>query len=101
MSRRVRKDSRYAYGFITLMHKGKKLTTTVGSKGYESTFGGLRPPALANHTVGNIPYGYAHRPDLVADLFYNSPSAWWRVCEVNNIFDVFEQLNSGNQIYLP
>jgi len=101
MIRKIKKDNREGYGLITLIHKGKKITTTVGSKGYEATFGGINPPALSNHTVGNIPYGYHQRPDLIADLFYNSPSAWWRVCEINNIFDVFEQLTSGDQIFLP
>ena len=101
MIRKTRKDSRYSYGSITIMHKGKKIKTTVGSRGYEATFAGTHPPALANHNTGNIPYGYQQRPDLIADLFYNSPTSWWRVCEVNNIFDVFEQLNSGDQIFLP
>jgi len=101
MMRKSRKDGRSQYGLVTLTHKGKKLVTTVGSKGYETNFGGTNPPALSTHTVGNIPFGYHHRPDLIADLFYNSASAWWRVCEINNIFDVFEQLNSGDQIFLP
>tara|TARA_R110002020_G_scaffold281534_6_gene497289 strand:- start:258 stop:563 length:306 start_codon:yes stop_codon:yes gene_type:complete len=101
MKRKTNRDNRSSYGVVTLTHKGKKISTVVGSKGYENTFCGINPPAVSNHTVGNIPYGYHNRPELIADLFYNTPSSWWRICEVNNIFDVFEQLQSGDQIYLP
>jgi hypothetical protein len=98
---RNRKKQLSKINTILIRHKGKVISTTVGSKPYERLFCGTNPAALRGHRTGNIPYGFAHRPDLISNLFYNSPNAWWRICEVNNIFDVFEQLNSGDQIFLP
>ncbi len=86
---------------IQITHKGRKITTSVGSPIYENSYAGNNPNALDGHTTGSIPPGYEHRPDLIADLFYNTSTSWWKVCEINNIFDVFENLNSGNRIYLP
>ena len=86
---------------IQIIHKGKKITTSVGSNVYEINYTGTKPIALTNHTTGNVAQGYEHRPDLIADLFYNTSKDWWKVCEINNVFDVFENLKSGDRIYLP
>ena len=78
-------------------HKGKDILTSVGSKQYEGLFCGLR---ATSPRTGIIPAGYAHRPDLISDLFLDNPDLWWMVCERNVIFDVFEQLKSGDPIIL-
>ena len=90
---------RSGYGHFTIRHKGHPINTSVGSLQYESSFGGSRMGV--GLTVKRVPEGYNHRPDLIADLFYGTTSLWWIVCETNSIFDVFEQLNSGDPIYLP
>ena len=94
-------DSRLVNGFVTILHKGKKIPTSVGSKSYEDTFNGTFPSSLVGLSSKEIPFGYEHRPELISNLFHRKPSMWWKVCETNNIFDVFEQLNSGDGIYLP
>ena len=86
---------------IEILHKGRIINTSVGSNIYEINYTGNNPTSLTNHTTGIIPQGFSHRPDLIADLFYNTSKDWWKVCEINNVFDVFENLNSGDRIYLP
>lgn len=92
---------RSSYGEVTIKHRGKLIKTSVGSRGYESIFTGDIAFLDVERSDGNIPAGYVHRPDLIANLFMNTPEAWWLVCEQNSIFDVFEQLNSGDHIRLP
>ena len=84
------------YGLTTILHKGKKLTTTVGNLRYESMFSGRQ-----GSTNATIPAGYEHRPDLISSLFDDSPATWWIFCERNAIFDVFEEINSGDSVRLP
>jgi hypothetical protein len=99
--KRFQQEGREAQNLITIIHKGKAITTSVGSKPYENLYGGLGVHLNFPLTAGFIPPGYEHRPDLIANLFSNSSTAWWRICEVNNIFDNFEQLKSKTKIYLP
>ena len=89
------------YGHILVEHKGRSIPTSVGSRAYESMFSGQNGGENSQRVNGIIPNGYAHRPDLIANLFLNTPAAWWIVCERNAIFDVFEQLGNGDAIKLP
>ena len=93
-------NSRAGFGQIFVNHRGHPIPTSVGSRSYEGVFGGGAASLLMSKT-GNIPAGYAHRPDLISDLFMNSASSWWYICEGNSIFDVFEQLKTGDAIRLP
>jgi hypothetical protein len=92
-------DNNRLAGAISISHKGKNITTSVGSRRYESLYSGAN--VGAGLRMGNIATGYAHRPDLIANLFLGTPSQWWVICETNAIFDVFEQLKSGDVIRLP
>jgi hypothetical protein len=92
---------RPSFGQVIIDHKGTKIPTSVGSRGYEGLFGGENSMINFTATNGNIPEGYAHRPDLIANLYLDTADAWWVVCERNAIFDVFEQLKSGSAIRLP
>lgn len=94
-------NSRDSFGFITMSHKGKLIKTTVGSREYENTFCGLQSNATFPSTIGTLPIGYVHRPDLISNLWLDTPGLWWMICERNNIFDIFEQLNSSDRIYIP
>jgi hypothetical protein len=96
-----RKGQRASYGQVIIEHKGRKIPTSVGSRSYEGMFGGDRMLAVFARTQGNIPDGYNHRPELIANLFLNTPASWWIICERNSIFDVFEQLNSGDTLRIP
>jgi len=91
----TRKGSRGLSGQVVINHKGVEIPTSVGSLSYE----GVVLRGLVSS--GSIPLGYAHRPDLIANLFLDTPNLWWYICEQNSIFDIFEQLNSGDLINLP
>ena len=92
---------RASFGQVIIDHKGRRIPTSVGSDKYEGVFGGETSTRLFPSTNGNIPLGYAHRPDLIANLFLNTSEAWWVVCERNAIFDVFEQLKPGSALKIP
>lgn len=94
-------SSRFSFGYIAITHKGKSIPTTVGSSEYEDIFGGLQSKNSFPNMIGNIPAGYNNRPDLISDLFMDTPGLWWLICERNNVFDIFEQLNLQDRIYLP
>jgi len=98
---RTKSGSRSSFGQIIISHKGKKIPTSVGSKEYEGLFGGEKSTILFNYDNGKIPNGYAHRPELMSNLFLGSANLWWIICERNAIFDVFEQLNPGDYIKIP
>ena len=95
------KHSRFATGYITIKHKGKIIPTSVGSESYEAIYTGVNPSSLIGKRAAYIPAGYEHRPDLISNLFYTNSASWWMVCEDNSIFDIFEQLNATDQIFLP
>ena len=89
--------NRDKFGMITVQHKGKKITTSVGSTSYEGTFAGQS----SNMLNGRVPKGYEHRPDLISNVFYYTPAYWWLLLLYNNIDDPFEGLNVGDQIKVP
>ena len=82
-----------SFGQTLIIHKGKKILTTVGNTVYEDMFSKVN-----TFTNGSIPAGYEHRPDLISNLFTDTPDNWWAFCERNAIFDIFEELNTGDSI---
>jgi len=86
---------------ISITHKGKTFQTTVGSKVYEEQYCGLNILINSNDTIGFIPTGYEHRPDLMSNVFTDNVYSWWRICELNNIFDQYEQLKIGDRVVIP
>jgi hypothetical protein len=96
------KKTRVNFGLITIRHRGKLVVTSVGSKGYESLFSGLETSRKhRSRKLGTIPFGYQHRPELISNLFMGTAVSWWQICERNSIFDVFEQMNTGDGIFIP
>ena len=47
-----------------------------------------------------ITKGYEYRPDLVSQEMYGVVDFWWRIMEVNNIYDIFD-FKAGVNIRLP
>jgi len=92
---------RAGVGLITITHRGKPVTTSVGSARYESQYCGLTTSQQFSKRLGSVPLGYEHRPELISSLFLGSPVSWWKICERNSIFDVFEQMNPGDGIFIP
>ena len=90
--------SRYDIGVATITHKGKPVTTTVGSSQYERFVVDIEKVFSLK---GRIPAMHQNRPDLIADLFYNNKDSWWYLLEFNNIKDPFEGFYRGDQIKIP
>ena len=90
----------YFIGQETILHKDAKVTTTFSNLEYEKFLVRVESE-LIGVVVGFIPNGYEHRPDSISNVFYGTPSNWWLLMEVNNIFDPYEELNVGDQILIP
>ena len=89
--------TRYSHGVRILQHRGKNITTSVGSD-MDNLVKDL--PNLPTR-LGVIPAGFEHRPDLISNIFFGSPGYWWYLMQVNGITDPFEGFNSGDQILIP
>jgi|TARA_R100001143_G_scaffold32813_1_gene31507 hypothetical protein len=85
--------------FIPLPHKGKVTSIGAGSLAYETVVEILQSNPTNSQRF--VPAGYAHRPDLIANLFLDGPSSWWSVMAINALVDPFESLNLNDTIYLP
>ena len=47
-----------------------------------------------------ITSGYQYRPDLLSNAIYGVPDFWWRIMEVNGIWDIYD-FKIGINICLP
>ena len=92
------KITRYAHGVHTYLHKGHAVTSSVGSKSWDSYLASLE---ILPTQLGNVPPEFEHRPDLISNVWLGSTGLWWQIMVMNNLFDPFEQLDRGDQILLP
>ena len=90
--------SRYDYGVKTINHKGVNVTTSINTD-VEKLL--ARIPTDINYLVGNCASFVVHRPDVISNLFYNTPELWWYVQLFNNINDPFEGFNGGDRLLIP
>ena len=90
-------QSRYFFGKTVLSHKGRNTTTSVGSKQDRDIV------QLPNQPMrrGNVPNMFDNRPDLMSNVFYDTPGYWWYIMQANGVSDPFEQLNAGDPINIP
>ena len=51
--------------------------------------------------LGTVPNMFDNRPDLISNVFYDTPGYWWYIMQANGITDPFEQLNPGEPINIP
>ncbi len=93
------KKSQFSLGSVDYTHKGKIIPSNVGSPVFDTFISNIED--TLELTVGHIPAGFEHRPDLISNLFYGNASYWWLIMLVNNIADPFEGLNVGDRILLP
>lgn len=75
--------------------KGKRVASSINSATFEATLSNLDS---LPRSVGVIPPGFEHRADLIADLFYGTPTFDWIILWVNDISDPFQQLNVGDRV---
>ena len=89
--------TRYNYGVVYLKHKGREVTTSVGSE-YDSLLFQLNS---VESRAGRIPPMFKERPDIISDVFYDTPGYWWYPMQFNCYFDPFENLQAGANISIP
>lgn len=91
-------NTRYNYGVNKVTHKGKVITTSVGSEmdDFISTI-----ENKYQYKIGSVPSEHDVRPDLTSFLFYDTVSRWWLMLQYNNINDPFEGYTAGASIKIP
>lgn len=89
--------SRYFFGKVDLKHKGRVTTTSVGSEQDQEVAQLQNKPMK----LGTVPNMFDNRPDLISNVFYDTPGYWWYIMQANGITDPFEQLNPGEPINIP
>ena len=92
------KSSRYNFGGIIYIHRGKPVTSCVGSTKWDTYYLGL---LNENYDLGSVPPEVAHRPDTIAQIWTGTPYMWWQFLCINNIYDPFESLKAGDPILIP
>ena len=91
--------TRYKFGENIVLHKGVRTTTSVGSIQYDNFVADIEN--VFQYDIGFIPFQFAHRPDLISNLFYGTPEYWWLLMLVNGVTDPFEQFKPGDRIKIP
>ena len=94
----LNQSNRYAFGGVLYMHKGKPVTTSIGSAKWDTYYLSLMNQ---NYDLGSVPPEVAHRPDLISNIWTGTPHLWWQVLCINGLFDPFESLNAGDPILVP
>ena len=89
----------YSVDFSSVKHRGAEVTTILNTEEFDSILENLE--TAYEYEVGFIPAGFEHRPDLISNVFYGSPSNWWLLMLVNGISDPFEGFNVRDRILIP
>ena len=84
---------------IVVKHKNITTNTIVNSDKFDNLLNNLEDSY--EYQVGYVPQEYAHRPDLISNIFYGSPKNWWLLMLVNGISDPFEGFNANDAILIP
>jgi hypothetical protein len=89
----------YSLDEVLVDHRNITTNTIVNSEKFDTLLEDLDD--AFEYEIGYIPAGYAHRPDLISNLFYGSPKNWWLLMMVNSINDPFEGFNENDRIFIP
>lgn len=88
---------RYDYGVSGIKHKGKTVTTNVGTK-FDDIVERVDDEQFRKARINPL---HVARPDLISDVFYDTPDNWWFVMHINNISDPFQEMTSDKRIKIP
>jgi hypothetical protein len=89
----------YELGETVVRHRNNTVNTIVHSEGHDLLLENL--DTSYEYEIGYVPEGYAHRPDLISNVFYGDPGKWWLLMEVNSISDPFEGFKVNDRILIP
>jgi len=91
--------SQFSLGRETYTHRNINVPSIVGNSAADEFVSKIE--SNFEYEVGYVPAGFEHRPDLISNVFYNTPNYWWLILLVNNIYDPFEGLTAGAKILIP
>ena len=80
-------------------YRGRRVSALYGSDGWTKFIQNMG--GMFNYKVGYVPLGFEQRPDLISDVFFDTPELWWLLLRVNNMEDPFEDLKTGTKIKIP
>jgi hypothetical protein len=89
----------YSLEVNVVEHRGVKVTTMLNTLTFDNMIKNM--DKVYDYEIGYIPAGYEHRPDLIANTFYNKPTNWWLLMLVNNISDPAEGFLLNQKILIP
>ena len=89
----------YSLDEIRVQHRSIITNTIVNTEKFDSILSDIDD--AFEYEVGYVPNGYAHRPDLISNVFYGSPKNWWLLMLVNGVDDPFEGFNENDRILIP
>lgn len=92
-------NSHLDVGTVQISHKGKLVNTVVGNSNWDNLVANIE--TVYEYDIGSIPEMFAHRPDNISNVFYNSPSTWWLLQLANGVIDPFEEFNPNDRILIP
>lgn len=89
----------YRIGVDTVKHKNRITLTTVTNPGANAFLETLDDQF--DFFIAYVKPGFEHRPDLISELFYDTPTYDWLIMLINNVDDPFEGLGINDRILLP
>ena len=89
----------YSLDEVRVNHRNITTNTIVNSEKFDLLLENLDD--AFKYDIGYVPAGYEHRPDLISNLFYDSPKNWWLLMLVNGINDPFEGFKINDRILIP
>jgi len=99
MSSKVNNFSHHMLGSEIIVHRTKSTKISAGNLPYDKKV--VNMAEIYETKPGVIPAGYEHRPDLISNLFFDTPAYWWLLMLLNNVADPFEGFNVGDSILIP
>ena len=88
---------RYSLGYTEISHKGKKVSTNVGTR-FDDIVADADNVQYRRSFLQSV---HEARPDSLSDVFYDTAENWWYLLHINNIPDPIQGLVPGTMIKLP
>lgn len=95
----MRVNTYYDLGFEDIVHKNRKVRSVSLSEEANDFVANLDDGF--DYDVVYIPAGFEHRPDLISEIFYDTPTLDWLIMLVNSLYDPFENFNVGDRLLIP
>lgn len=89
----------YSLDYNEVTHRNCKVRTILNTPTFDNLIKNVEN--AYNYEVGYIPKGFEHRPDLISDVFTNTPDNWWLLLLINNKPDPNEAFKTNERILIP